>query len=482
MLLSKADSERTLNLNDRIRSDDPTAAYLHIPFCRRRCFYCDFAVSVVGDRLPTARQDGVSEPLTGSNSGTIGRYVEILCQEICTTPSFEKPLQTVFFGGGTPSLLAVEQLRQILMTLEQQFGIAPDAELSMEIDPGTFDLAQLKGYRAAGINRVSLGVQAFQPALLQACGRSHTVADVYQAVEWVRQAGFENFSLDLISGLPHQALNDWQESLEKAIALEPPHLSCYDLTIEPVTAFGRQYKPGMQPLPSDETTAEMYRLAQRLLTAAGYDHYEISNYAKPGYQCCHNRVYWENRSFYGFGMGATSYLELDRFCRPRKTREYYEWVEERQKAEGRRQKVEHRELEGRNQEPELTQRKETQGKERNIGFPDPTPYTLHSIPDRLLDTLMLGLRLAEGLSIPALIEQFGLPMCERVWSCLQPFYGNGWVMVSDPTQSDQTTQKPLPSIALPRCGRLRLTDPEGFLFSNVILIALFEALDDEVVR
>ncbi len=179
----------------------------------------------------------------------------------------------------------------------------------MEIDPGTFALEQVQGYKTAGVNRVSLGVQAFQSELLEVCGRSHTVADVHKAVELVHRAGFQNFSLDLISGLPHQTLEHWQASLEQAIALSPTHLSCYDLTIEPGTPFNRQYSPGSSPLPSDETTAEMYRMAQRLLTAAGYDHYEISNYAKPGYQCRHNRVYWENRSFYGFGMGQPVILE-----------------------------------------------------------------------------------------------------------------------------------------------------------------------------
>ncbi|MBW4472912.1 MAG: radical SAM family heme chaperone HemW [Stenomitos rutilans HA7619-LM2] len=460
MLLSRANSEETLNLVDRSGADCPTAAYLHIPFCRRRCFYCDFAVSVVGDKLPIARNDGVSEPLTGSNSGTIAHYIERLCQEIRATTTFGKPLQTVFLGGGTPSLLAVEQLKRILITLEQQFGIATEAEIAMEIDPGTFDLVQVKGYRSAGINRVSLGVQAFQPELLQACGRSHTVADIHQSVEWVQQAGFENFSLDLISGLPHQTLEDWQASLEMAIALKPTHLSCYDLTIEPVTAFGRQYKPGAQPLPSDETTAEMYRMAQRLLTTAGYDHYEISNYAKPGYQCRHNRVYWENRSFYGFGMGATSYLEHNRFSRPRKTREYYAWVEGRQEAEGRGQRA-----------GEAGEAREV----REAGEATPTsrhpiPYPPHPTPD-ILDTLMLGLRLAEGLSIAALIEQFGYSLWERVWMCLQPFCANGWVM-SEPADRPNGS-----STDIPISGRLRLTDPEGFLFSNVILIALFEALD-----
>ncbi len=448
MLLPQADSKETINL-----AALPESAYLHIPFCRRRCFYCDFAVSVVGDKLPTARKEGLPEPLTGSNSGSIAHYIEVLCQEIRTTTTFGKPLQTIFFGGGTPSLLAVEQLSRILVTLDQQFGIATGAEISMEIDPGTFDLAQVQGYRSAGVNRVSLGVQAFQPELLQACGRSHTITDVYQAVEWVRQAEFENVSLDLISGLPHQTLEDWQESLEKAIALAPTHVSCYDLTIEPVTAFGRQYKPGMQPLPSDETTAEMYRTAQRLLTAAGYDHYEISNYAKSGYQCRHNRVYWENRSFYGFGMGATSYIERDslrdgkaeRVSRPRKTREYYEWVEGRIKDKGLGLKA---------------------GQVSSLALSlNPT--------DLLLDTLMLGLRLAEGLSLVSLIKQFGKAAIERAWACLQPFYANGWIVLTT-EQGDRTN---LPFTTLPTSGQLRLTDPEGFLFSNVILVSLFEEFE-----
>ncbi|XHX80555.1 MAG: radical SAM family heme chaperone HemW [Stenomitos frigidus ULC029] len=452
MLLSAADSKETINL-----SALPASAYLHIPFCRRRCYYCDFAVSIVGDRPPVARTEGSStDPLHSGTFGTIDRYVDILCQEIRGTAFFGKPLQTIFFGGGTPSLLSVEQLNQILDTLNQQFGMAADAEISMEIDPGTFDLAQVQGYRAAGVNRVSLGVQAFQPELLQACGRSHTVADVYQAVEWVQQAGFENFSLDLISGLPHQTLEDWQTSLETAIALAPTHLSCYDLTIEPITAFGKQYKPGMQPLPSDETTAEMYRTAQRLLTAAGYDHYEISNYAKAGYQCRHNRVYWENRSFYGFGMGATSYLEHDslrdgkaeRFSRPRKTREYYEWVEERIKDKGLRLK------------------------EERVAFSLLPSGSQLQTSDILLDTLMLGLRLAEGLSLATLRAQFGRDRLERVWQCLQPFYERGWVVVADQDEAIASTLT-----ALPNSGRLQLSDPEGFLFSNVILVSLFEEFE-----
>jgi putative oxygen-independent coproporphyrinogen III oxidase len=402
-----------------------TAAYIHIPFCRRRCYYCDFPISVVGDRTQ------------GDNSGAIVQYINGLNQEILTTPTSGQPLQTVFFGGGTPSLLSVGQLEQVLKVLDQQFGIDSSAELSIEIDPGTFDLAQLQGYLAAGINRVSLGVQAFQQELLQACGRSHTADDVYAAVELIRQAGVSNFSLDLISGLPHQTLEQWEESLQQAIALNPTHLSVYDLIVEPVTAFGRQYKPGAKPLPSDEMTAQMYRLADQVLSSAGYEHYEISNYAKTGYQCRHNRVYWENRAYYGFGMGAASYVQGQRFTRPRTRREYSQWVEEL----------------GRN------------------GGAIACPQTPTS--EILLDTLMLGLRLAEGLRLADLAQQFGSAAVDQILITLKPYFRQGWVELFD-TETCCLVEPEFEVNQFSPTLSLQLSKPEGFLFSNVVLTALFE--------
>jgi oxygen-independent coproporphyrinogen-3 oxidase len=385
-----------------INSVIPHSAYVHIPFCRRRCFYCDFPVSVVGDRS------------RGETSNSISQYVRVLLKEISTAPVFSQPLKTIFFGGGTPSLLSAQQLQVIVETLERQFGIAPGAEISMEMDPGTFDLGHLQGYRLAGVNRVSLGVQAFQEDLLQVCGRSHSVSDIFAAVELIREVGVPEFSLDLISGLPHQSLEKWQESLEKAVALSPTHISIYDLTIEPGTAFGRYYQPGAQPLPTDDTTVKMYQTAQQVLTSSGYEHYEISNYALGGHQCRHNRVYWENRPYYGFGMGAASYVDGKRFTRPRKTKEYYAWVE--------------------------------------AGCVIDCPPTSEN--ESLLETLMLGLRLAEGLSLSAFSEE----SWEKIEKCLQPYFNQGWVEVLG--------------------GRLRLRDPEGFLFSNVVLAALFEKLGE----
>lgn len=406
--------------NQLIRCGKPTAAYVHIPFCRRRCYYCDFPVSVLGDRQ------------TGSNSNTITEYVAVLCREIKITPTLNKSLQTVFFGGGTPSLLSVAQLEKILDTLDKHFGIAEGAEISMEMDPGTFTIEELQGYRKAGINRISLGVQAFQEHLLVACGRSHGLNDIFAAVELIRQVGVTDFSLDLISGLPNQTMEEWQESLVAAVEIAPHHISCYDLVVEPVTAFGRKYNPGQNPLPADETTADMYRLAQQILTSAGYQHYEVSNYALPGHQCRHNRVYWENRPYYGFGMGAASYVGGCRFTRPRRKDEYYSWVEAFMKAGGV--------LAG----GELSEN------------------------DLLLETLMLGMRLAEGLSLARLREEFGEKILAEIWVTVEPYYRKGWVEVLGLELGDD----------LPRDGMLRLSDPEGFLFSNSILADLFSRLGE----
>lgn len=402
----------------------PKSAYIHVPFCRRRCFYCDFPVFVVGDRQQ------------GENSNTIQKYVEVLLGEIGITCWGDRPLETVFFGGGTPSLLSVNQLEQILDTLERRFGIASDAEISIEMDPGTFDLQKLHGYSRV-INRVSLGVQAFQDELLSICGRSHSNKDIFTAVDLLNQVGVSDFSIDLISGLPHQTLDQWQASLETAVMISPSHISSYDLIVEPGTPFYRYYQPGVSPLPGDRTAADMYRLAVEILTNGGYQHYEVSNYAFPGYQCRHNRVYWENQPYYGFGMGATSYIEGKRFTRPRKTGEYYQWVQQLIAAGG-----------------EID-----------------CPQTLEN--EQLLETLMLGLRLADGLNCATLAHRFGHETLERIWQSLQQYYHQGLVEILTP---EKTLMIVNPGEPLPTPSRIRLADPEGFLFSNTILARLFQEL------
>ncbi|MEO1127686.1 MAG: radical SAM family heme chaperone HemW [Cyanobacteria bacterium J06639_16] len=388
----------------------PRSAYVHIPFCRRRCYYCDFPISVVGDRR------------RGETSGTMAQYVAYLCQEIKSTPALGVPLTTVFLGGGTPSLLSVAQLTTILEVIDQQFGIARDAEISMEMDPGTFDLSHVRGYRQGGINRISLGVQAFQSELLQACGRTHSVADIDLAFDLLHQAATPNISLDLISGLPYQTLEIWADSLAQAIALQPHHISVYDLTVEPQTAFGKWYQAGQAPLPADELTVDMYRLAQDTLTASGYHHYEISNYAQPGYRCRHNLTYWKNQPYYGFGMGATSYVHNQRFSRPRTIQAYGEWVEQYKMHWGA------------------------------IAC-ETTP-----IVETLLDQVMVGLRLADGISLELIGERYGKTGRDRLLKSLYAFENKGWIIFDSDT--------------------IRLSDPEGFLFSNVVLTAVFEQLSE----
>ncbi|WP_293127970.1 radical SAM family heme chaperone HemW [Microcoleus sp. bin38.metabat.b11b12b14.051] len=428
-----------------LNSGMPSSAYLHVPFCRRRCYYCDFPVFVVGDRK------------NGENSGTIVQYVAALCAEIQATENLGASLKTVFFGGGTPSLLSVNQLSQILETVDSKFGIAAGAEISIEIDPGTFTLEQLRGYAAAGVNRVSLGAQAFQDELLQACGRSHSVAEIFEAVEIVRSAGIVNFSLDLISGLPHQTLAQWETSLTSAVEIGPTHLSSYDLIVERLTAFGRYFEPGAHPLPADETAAAMYRLARSILTDAGYEHYEISNYARDGYQCRHNRVYWENRPYYGLGMGAASYVQGRRVTRPRKTQEYYQWVRNLVQSNFPATPK----LAGETQ-PDIESESE-----QNFQV---------SENDVLLETLMLGLRLAAGVSLSVLAQKFTQQTVDRIWDCLQPYWRLGWVEIVTDAGAIVALDE---GAKLPLSGNLRLSDPEGFLFSNTILAALFSKLGED---
>jgi putative oxygen-independent coproporphyrinogen III oxidase len=383
----------------------PTAAYIHIPFCRRRCFYCDFPISVVGDHR------------RGDNSQAIHQYVDWLCQEIRATTTQGQPLDTIFFGGGTPSLLMPYQVQQVLTALQQQFGFTDAPEISLEMDPGTFSLNLAQGFHGAGINRVSLGAQAFQDNLLQACGRTHCVRDIHEAMAILFQAGFANISLDLISGLPHQTVQQWQQSLAQAIALTPQHVSAYDMVLEPSTVFGKRFAVGEQPLPQDEITAYMYRLASETLQSAGYLHYEISNYAKPSFACRHNLVYWRNGAYYGFGMGATSYVQGQRFSRPRTQVTYGQWLQTYIAQNG-------------------------------------TIHAPHTSPsDRLFESFMLGLRRTRGIDLAGL-DQY---LVNRLHQSLKPYQDEGWVQFT----SD---------------GYLRLSDPEGFLFSNTILVALWQAL------
>ena len=407
----------------------PVSAYLHIPFCRRRCYYCDFPISVLGDKTNT------------NTSGSISEYVQFLCEEIKITPTYNRPLKTVFFGGGTPSLLPPRYLDKILATLDQQFGICADAEISMEIDPGTFSLEQLSDYKTLGVNRFSLGVQSFDDKLLEKSGRFHRYKDIEQSIDFIYKTNIINFSLDLISGLPYQTLEDWKSSLEKAIKIQPSHISCYDLVLEPVTAFGKQYKPGKFPLPDDDNTMLMYKMGQRILTEAGYEHYEISNYAQQGYQCLHNLVYWENKPYYGLGMGAASYSNNQRFTRPRTRKDYYQWIEKLKQSD----------------------------------------YSLDcdylDTIDIILETFMLGLRLKKGVDWSKIYTSFGENIIKLIYKILLPYYQQKLVYFQDINDKFITEIK---DNNLHDINRVMLSDPDGFLLSNTILADLFAQLESTI--
>ncbi len=265
--------------------------YLHIPYCQRKCGYCDFF------SLPQA------------STAELDEYVQLLLCELeqLRQQAEPLPLQTIFFGGGTPSLLSVEQVASLLRRVEDLFGFSPDCEVSLEANPGTLSAEKLHGYRQAGINRLSLGVQTLNDDYLRLLGRAHSAAEAREAVVSAREAGFENLSLDLIFALPGQSLVQLTEDVEGLLAIQPEHLSLYGLTFESGTQLYQRLQAGELAEVDEQVYADSYLLINRLLTAAGFEHYEISNFARPGYRCRHNQVYWQRRSCFALGCGAHSF-------------------------------------------------------------------------------------------------------------------------------------------------------------------------------
>jgi len=301
----------------------PRSAYLHIPFCHRRCFYCDFPVVPLGDRAGAASGQ--------SGAASIAAYLALLQREIALAPE-GPPLSTIYFGGGTPSLLLPAQVSDLLAELAGHFGLAPGAEITLELDPASFDRARLEAYLAAGVNRVSLGGQSFDDAVLASLGRRHRRSDLLAATRWLAQArlqgGLASWSLDLIQAVPGQTTELWREQLRLAIAVGAPHLSVYDLSIEPGTVFAWREQRGELSLPDADLAADLMELTAAELAAAGYGHYEVSNYARPGHASRHNRVYWSGAGWWGFGMGATAAPRGQRQARPRTREAYQHWLEQ----------------------------------------------------------------------------------------------------------------------------------------------------------
>jgi len=330
--------------------------YVHIPFCSSRCSYCDFATGLYQSELAE-------------------RYVAALIEEIRTSRYSGANVDTIYFGGGTPSLLAPSQLDRILVTLSQHFEIDPAAEVTLEINPGSVTREKLEAFRSLGINRASFGAQTFDDRELAKLGRSHTAADALKTFTDLRNAGFENISFDLIAGLPGQTLTGWQRNIKQALDLNPEHLSFYLLEVHSGTPLAEHIRRGLQSVPDDDLAGVMYQWMLDEACEAGYEHYEISNLCRAGFHSRHNVKYWTTEPYYGFGCSAHSYDgRARRWSNHRDVLKYVETIEN-----GGSSVVEEQEL---------------------------------SVTDLRAEALFLGMRMMRGVDARRYRESFGVDLRE----------------------------------------------------------------------
>lgn len=285
-----------------------TSAYIHIPFCRQICFYCDFNKFLI-DRQP------------------VDQYLDALEQEI-RQANISEPLDSIYIGGGTPTALNEAQVKKMLDIVDRLVPLAESAEYTVEVNPGEITMEKLTAMKNSGVNRLSIGVQSFETRLLEAIGRGHGRDDAVEAVKLAERAGFDNYSIDLMFGLPGQTMADFQASLDMAVSLKVPHISAYSLKIEEKTMFHNWYKQGrLTPFPED-TEADMYELLLDYGSRNGLYPYEISNLAAVGYESFHNCVYWKNEEYYGFGAGAHGYVDGMRYANIAPLTHYIKAVEQ----------------------------------------------------------------------------------------------------------------------------------------------------------
>ena len=385
------------------------ALYLHIPFCTSKCGYCDFNSyegldHVVPDYTPALIQE----------------------MELWSPAAKNYRVDTIFFGGGTPSLTSIEDMRVLADALREQYDISPDVEWTLEANPTELSREHLEGLRGIGVNRLSMGVQSMHQDELELLEREHTPGRVAQAVADARAAGFDNLNLDLIFGLIGHSMERWQSTLEQVIAFQPEHLSCYALTVEPGTALYYRVQKGLLEDPDPDLAAEQYDWTRERLATAGYQQYEISNWAKPGRACRHNLVYWRAEPYLGMGAGAHSFFIGRRMANVDSPTRYVEAVnqsyEERQASESGR--------------AELRQ---------VAGGEVPDEVTLRA------DAMILGLRLLDGVRTEEFQRRFGVSVDEAFGPALQRHEGLGLI--------ERTAD------------RVRLTE-RGLLLANEVFVDL----------
>ena len=280
-----------------MQNKEELSLYIHIPFCVRKCGYCDFLSAPADEK---ARD----------------RYVQALLMEIERyrgTETADRKIKTLYIGGGTPSTLSVKQLECIMQKIKCTFNFYGNIEASMEMNPGTASKEKCRALYQMGINRLSIGLQSTDDKELNTLGRIHSYEDFINTYTWCREAGFQNINVDLMAALPYQTVESYTTGLRKIIRLAPEHISAYSLILEEGTPFYQKYNSGCYPLPDEEQERLMYRETEQILAQAGYERYEISNYAKKGYACRHNLVYWQGGDYLGLGLGSSSYMDGVRF-------------------------------------------------------------------------------------------------------------------------------------------------------------------------
>ena len=344
----------------------PAGIYIHIPFCIKKCRYCDF--------------------YSVTDTALMDRYVHALISEIKLSQTKPYLFDTVYFGGGTPSLLTPRMVAGILNALSRKFKFADSMEITLEANPATLNLLLLKAFKDAGINRIHLGVQSFSDPHLYFLGRAHTAADATDSISMIRTAGFTNMGIDLIYGLPEQDEAQWAADLKQALSYLPEHLSCYMLTYEPGTVLDKNRQAGLFEVLSDENAAVLFQITAETLTGAGYCHYEISNFAKTitgpdgisdlhTYRSRHNCKYWTFAPYLGFGPSAHSFEPSARYWNVSNLDDYFERIE------GKKQPVEDREVLNRDQQ--------------------------------MMEAISLGLRTCEGINFKTFEKDFGIPFVKK---------------------------------------------------------------------
>jgi len=347
--------------------------YIHIPFCKRKCYYCDFNSYAGYDYL-------------------FDDYIRALLMEIESNSTKDYNVVSVYIGGGTPNLLPPSYIEKILKSVFKNYKILDGCEITIEMNPGLITEEKLKIYKGSGINRVSIGLQAFQNRLLKYIGRIHTVEEFFGNYELVKKF-FDNINIDLMYALPTQTFKEWQETLKEVVKLQPTHVSTYSLILEPNTSFYRLYEKGQLPIVDEEEELKMYHWGIEFLKEKGYHHYEISNFALPTFECRHNILYWECKNYLGFGAGAHSYMEDVRYSNIENIKDYIKSILERKSAV--KEKI------------KLTKQ------------------------DRMAEFMFLGMRMTKGVCDKDFKKRFGISLFEIYKKVIQKYLKEGLIEIDN---------------------------------------------------